>query len=373
MSRRRRARSASARAWFLDPYWEVLRLDCGDAILNHMQGRYLRVRSPDPAQDAFLDALGRAIDSPQDPWSAVVLATGSATPLAKALAAEGAVHPASRLTPRDRLPAEEFRRFRSFLAWLGQFSGEPFGSDAFSRLRGASVALIGLGGAGSFCAMMLAACGVGRLVLVDGDVVSHSNLVRQVFFTAADADAGVSKVAALAARIAALSPYTKAVALQRRIATVEEATHVVRGCHLAILTADQPRIVINRIVNAACVVERVPLIYAFVGMVGPMFVPGVSACFECVERSWRCEIGDDHDAIVAGLRRRATAEYPSMVTGPSRVAEVMVEEAIGLITGAYAPYTLGRVCSVGKDQPDRTILRDPNCASCGAARQRRRP
>ena len=49
------------------------------------------------------------------------------------------------------------------------------------RLSSACVGLAGAGGLGSNCATLLARCGVGRLVLVDFDVVSLSNLNRQNF------------------------------------------------------------------------------------------------------------------------------------------------------------------------------------------------
>ena len=45
------------------------------------------------------------------------------------------------------------------------------GREAVDRLAGASVAVFGLGGVGSFAAEALARAGIGRLVLVDGDVV----------------------------------------------------------------------------------------------------------------------------------------------------------------------------------------------------------
>ncbi len=50
------------------------------------------------------------------------------------------------------------------------------------KLRNARVAVAGLGGLGSNIAVMLARCGIGKLLLVDFDVVDVTNLNRQMYF-----------------------------------------------------------------------------------------------------------------------------------------------------------------------------------------------
>ena len=54
------------------------------------------------------------------------------------------------------------------------------GEGGVRKLAGAHVALFGLGGVGSYAAEALARCGVGELTLTDADVVSPSNLNRQL-------------------------------------------------------------------------------------------------------------------------------------------------------------------------------------------------
>ena len=81
---------------------------------------------------------------------------------------------------------------------LGYFTPEQR-----ALLAEARVGIAGAGGLGSNCAMMLARCGVGRLVILDGDVVEPSNLNRQHYFPR---HVGLPKVEALAAQIAELSP-----------------------------------------------------------------------------------------------------------------------------------------------------------------------
>jgi len=87
-----------------------------------------------------------------------------------------------------------------------RFSGVArlYGEAAYRRLQGAHVCVIGIGGVGSWCAEALARSGIGRLTLIDLDMVAESNTNRQIH---ALGDAyGKAKVDAMAERIAAINP-----------------------------------------------------------------------------------------------------------------------------------------------------------------------
>lgn len=78
------------------------------------------------------------------------------------------------------------------------------GAAAMERLRGSHVAVLGLGGVGSWCAEALARAGVGELTLVDEDVVGESNLNRQC--CALHSTLGQPKAAVMAARVRDIDP-----------------------------------------------------------------------------------------------------------------------------------------------------------------------
>lgn len=78
------------------------------------------------------------------------------------------------------------------------------GDRGLSKLKDARVAVFGLGGVGSYAAESLARSGVGKLTLVDGDVIAPSNLNRQLF--ALRSTMGQDKVAAAKKRIADINP-----------------------------------------------------------------------------------------------------------------------------------------------------------------------
>lgn len=79
-----------------------------------------------------------------------------------------------------------------------------YGDAAYERLRAARVAIVGVGGVGSWAAEALARCGVAKLTLVDMDHVAESNINRQI--QALSSTLGQAKVDALRERIALIHP-----------------------------------------------------------------------------------------------------------------------------------------------------------------------
>jgi tRNA A37 threonylcarbamoyladenosine dehydratase len=79
-----------------------------------------------------------------------------------------------------------------------------YGVVGLRRLQAAHVAVVGLGGVGSWTVEALARSGVGRLTLIDLDHVSESNINRQIH--ALDSTVGAAKAAVLARRVADINP-----------------------------------------------------------------------------------------------------------------------------------------------------------------------
>jgi adenylyltransferase/sulfurtransferase len=80
-----------------------------------------------------------------------------------------------------------------------------FGTAGQERLRAAHVLLLGVGALGSTIAEQLVRAGIGKLTLVDRDVVELTNLQRQALFDESDAKRGLPKVEAAARRLRALN------------------------------------------------------------------------------------------------------------------------------------------------------------------------
>lgn len=78
------------------------------------------------------------------------------------------------------------------------------GEDAIEMLSHVTVAVFGIGGVGGHAVEALARCGIGRLVLVDGDTVAKSNLNRQIIAT--QSTLGLQKTEAARTRILDINP-----------------------------------------------------------------------------------------------------------------------------------------------------------------------
>ncbi|MGQ0415090.1 tRNA threonylcarbamoyladenosine dehydratase, partial [Bacillus sp. HC-TM] len=97
---------------------------------------------------------------------------------------------------------------------LHQFSRNElaFGKEGLEILKNSTVGILGIGGVGSFAAEALARSGVGRLVLVDKDVVDITNVNRQIH--ALVSTVGRSKVELMKERIADINPECEVIGLE---------------------------------------------------------------------------------------------------------------------------------------------------------------
>ncbi|CCQ93301.1 putative factor involved in sulfur-containing coenzyme synthesis [[Clostridium] ultunense Esp] len=86
------------------------------------------------------------------------------------------------------------------------------GREGLKKLKGSSVAVLGMGGVGSYTAEALARAGIGKLILVDKDVVDVTNINRQIH--ALHSTIGRSKVELMAERIGEINPECHVVPLQ---------------------------------------------------------------------------------------------------------------------------------------------------------------
>src|SRR5438309_11717735 len=109
------------------------------------------------------------------------------------------------------------------------------GVEGQKRLKAASVLLIGAGGLGSPLALYLAAAGVGRIGLVDFDVVDFSNLQRQVLH--GTPDVGRPKLQSARDRIQAINPGVRLDLYETRL-TSATALALVRPCDVLIAGTD---------------------------------------------------------------------------------------------------------------------------------------
>jgi len=99
-----------------------------------------------------------------------------------------------------------------------------FGEKSQQKLQAAQIVIVGCGGLGSIAAVYLAASGIGKIHLIDFDVVDVSNLHRQVFYKTEDI--GKSKALVLANHIQAISPFVQVTTSNQAITKANIFTQV---------------------------------------------------------------------------------------------------------------------------------------------------
>jgi adenylyltransferase/sulfurtransferase len=155
------------------------------------------------------------------------------------------------------------------------------GEEGQLKLLGASVLLIGAGGLGSPAAIYLAAAGVGKIGIVDFDVVDTSNLQRQIIHRLEDVD--TPKVDSAARAIAQLNPDVKVVGHRTQL-TSENALDIIGQYEIVINGSDN--FPTRYLVNDACVLLGKKLvdasIFRFEGQVTVFDTTNGGPCYRCL-------------------------------------------------------------------------------------------
>jgi adenylyltransferase/sulfurtransferase len=222
------------------------------------------------------------------------------------------------------------------------------------KLKAANIAVIGAGGIGSAVIPALAGAGVGRLTIIDDDVVDLSNLHRQPLFR--ERDAGYSKADLALQFVQRLNHFAKATPVQQRIGP-DNAGELLQGHDLVIDGSDN--FATRLAVSDACVKLDTPLISAaavqFQGQVG-LFRS--KPCY-------RCFVGDAFDS-----------------DNCDNCAELGVLGALTATVGSFAALlAINTIVGIGQDTAGKvqlfdgeklewrtiTIPPDSGCRACGSA------
>ncbi len=228
------------------------------------------------------------------------------------------------------------------------------GAAGQERLRDGSVFVVGAGGLGSPAALYLAAAGVGRIGLADGDRVELSNLHRQILHDTAAL--GERKSASGRARLEALNPEIEIVEFPERL-TSENALDALRGWDVVVDGSDN--FPTRYLINDACVMLGIPLVYGaifqFDGQAS-VFAAEDGPCYRCLFR----------DPPPPGLVP-SCAEAGVLGALPGIIGSIQAVEAMKLLTGVGDPL-VGRlllVDTLGADFRSLDIRPDPECPVCG--------
>ena len=247
------------------------------------------------------------------------------------------------------LRPEQYERYRRHL------SLPEFGLEGQQRLLASSVLLIGAGGLGCPLAQYLAAAGVGRIGLVDFDVVDVSNLQRQVLY--GTADVGRPKVDVARERIRAQNPDVVVETFRERL-TSENALELFRDFDVIIDGTDN--FPTRYLSNDACVLLGKPTVYGAI-----LRFEGQASTFDARRGPcYRCLFPEPPPP----------GSVPSCAEGgvlgvlPGIIALIQATEAVKLLTGVGEPL-IGRFLhydALAMRFDEFRFQKDPDCPVCGA-------
>ena len=235
---------------------------------------------------------------------------------------------------------------------------DEIGAEGQRRIGGASVLIVGCGALGSHLAEWAARAGVGRLILVDRDVLELHNLQRQVLFTEEDVRARLPKAVAAARRLREIN---SAIRIDEAVedVTPENVAGFVRQADVVLDGTDN--FLTRYLLNDAAVREGRPWIYGGVlGTEGTVMAvrPGEGPCLRCV-------FDEPPDAGAF-----ATCEMRGVLgTMVGWVAALQVTEALKLLVGAAAEETRLHAMDIWKGRAvSARVRRNAACVCCGQRR-----
>ncbi len=222
------------------------------------------------------------------------------------------------------------------------------------RLKAARVLIVGAGGLGSPLALYLAAAGVGRLGIVDFDVVDFTNLQRQILYTTHDV--GQPKLQKAKERLLAINPHIEVQTYETRL-TSENALDILKDYDVIVDGTDN--FPTRYLVNDACVLLGKPNVYGsifrFEGQAS-VFYAREGPCYRCLYP----------EPPPPGLVP-SCAEGGVLGVLPGIIGAIQANETIKLILGQGEPL-IGRLLLFDALRMQFRMLRvrkDAHCPVCG--------
>lgn len=247
--------------------------------------------------------------------------------------------------------------------------------DQATSLDRASVAIVGLEAHGSLVAANLAAAGVGRLVLIDPFPCSDHDVDVAPFLRRASVGSRRADAVATGLKDAGFGA-TRITAVDGERLDRESLAESIGECDLLVSCFDKGFSSTHHWVNRVSIGQRIPAIYAQSGghgaMLGPLVVPGQTACFMCYRmRSVACE--DDVEAAMAyehfldGCKQPRLALRPALPMVFPYIASLVSLEVVKLLLGLAPPALAGHVLEFdgfSLQSELHPVLRAPECPVC---------
>jgi bacteriocin biosynthesis cyclodehydratase domain-containing protein len=334
-------------------------------LLRPSAGADVHIENPDPEGMALLDAFDGTRTR------AELIEEFGEEEVCDLLAQLGELGVIEDARDDERISDDVYARFDRQLRYFSDITSGPTPSQCQGRLEGARIAVLGVGGLGGWSALNLACCGVGEMLLVDFDRVERSNLNRQVLYT--EADIGRHKAVAAAERLEAFNSAMRVEAKVERLDSEAAIAKTIKGYDMVIDACDWPAHDIEHWINSACFAAGIPFIamshFPPIARVGPLYVPGVTGCFECQEAGYR----RTYPLFDVAMEQQRGKDSPAATLGPAcgLIGGQVGLDVLHFLTGLAQPSTLGcgHIYDLRTMELEREpVMPEPNCRVCGGMR-----
>ena len=297
------------------------------------------------------------------------LPPGAVSSMLHQLDRAGLLEEADVQPPVDWTPAYLKRYSRHLAVFAGYERPGLSRFDQQQRLRDAHVVILGIGGMGSWVALLLTQLGIGHLTLADSDSITSSNLTRQALYT--ERDIGRNKAIAASEMLHAINSEIQLTTVTQHIATEEELAPLCQGSTLVMITFGPFLLPEPSRLQRACLHLGIPCV-AMGGLhLGPLVIPGQTACFDCVRMTLNtyaptsASPGEEADKEPVFLERGYHAIFAPLISSCTGLG---VTEIVKFLTG-FAPSALENgLLYLNPTEFAITRLptpRNPACPSCG--------
>jgi bacteriocin biosynthesis cyclodehydratase domain-containing protein len=248
------------------------------------------------------------------------------------------------------------------------------GVDLQARLSAATVAVIGLTGAGPSVALALAAAGVGTVRCVDPLSVTPTDVYLSPFLQLDQVGSG--RAAAVTRALGAAAPETRAIADGGALETEADVQRAIAGASVVVCCLDPGLSNLVFKLNRVCLALNIRWIACAPSgpevVVGPAIHPWRTACYLCYRMRAIACAGNPEDAYAheRQLDRRKqddSGQRENLVFGVGLAANLLGIEVVKEITAMAEPSLLGRLLTIRLTDlsiEKHTVLRKPWCPAC---------
>lgn len=263
--------------------------------------------------------------------------------------------------PEDTLYDRQIRFLNSFE------TNELSGQDFNQKLQNRKIVIIGLGAYGNWLALHCARLGIKHIIGIDHDVVELSNLHRQVLYTTDDI--GLKKAEACAKVVTGSDSSVKFEGICKKIESEADLMPYLSDADFVFnafgyYPEEEAKNTIPGLITTACIKKKIPMLCLSTNWIGPLYLPGKSACYFCA-------VTDSKLApILRRIKKNSRVDKRAFCPILSMTCSLAALEAVCYLTGITQPSSIEGIRSIDPFNIEKStffpIEKSMTCSFCNS-------